>query len=40
MNLKTLKSAISACCLLAALASPAAAERKPNIVFILADDLG
>ena len=40
MNLKILQAVISACFLLAALASSAAAERKPNIVFILADDLG
>ena len=40
MNLKILQAVISACFLLAALASSAAAERKPNIIFILADDLG
>ncbi|MCH2367757.1 MAG: sulfatase-like hydrolase/transferase, partial [Planctomycetes bacterium] len=40
MLLKTIKLAISACFVLAALAGPAAAGRKPNIVFILADDLG
>jgi arylsulfatase A len=40
MNLKTFKAASAACCLFAALASAALADRKPNIVFILADDLG
>ncbi|MCH2582305.1 MAG: sulfatase-like hydrolase/transferase, partial [Planctomycetes bacterium] len=40
MNLNILKAAFAACCLLAALSSPALAERKPNIIFILADDLG
>jgi arylsulfatase A-like enzyme len=40
MNLKILQAVISACFLLAALTGPAAAEKKPNIVFILADDLG
>jgi len=40
MNLKILQTVIAACFLLAALTGPAAAEKKPNIVFILADDLG
>ncbi|MFP6738241.1 MAG: arylsulfatase [Planctomycetota bacterium] len=40
MNLKILKPAFAACCFLAVLSSPALAERKPNIIFILADDLG
>ena len=40
MILKTIKLTISTCFVLAALAGPAAAGRKPNIVFILADDLG
>ena len=40
MNLKILQAVISACFLLAALTGPAAAEKKPNSVFILADDLG
>ena len=40
MNLKTLQATISACFLLAALTGLSAAERKPNIIFILADDLG
>ncbi len=40
MNLKILQAVIAACFLLAAIAGPAAAEKKPNIVFILADDLG
>ena len=39
MILKTIKLTISTCFVLAALAGPAAAGRKPNIVFILADDL-
>ncbi|MFP6738125.1 MAG: sulfatase-like hydrolase/transferase, partial [Planctomycetota bacterium] len=40
MNLKKLKAAFVTCCLLAVLAGTVLAERKPNIVFILADDLG
>ena len=40
MNLKALKTTISACFLLAVLTGSATAERQPNIIFILADDLG
>ena len=40
MNLEILKAVFAACGLISALSSPVMAERKPNIIFILADDLG